>query len=515
MTPWYGKVHYANTNTVKPHLYHIDGGYTMSRRVFPAIAGIITLLSLFLPPTVLQSAASGVGMRARVHFSSTYEGGVAVLGSRYAYVGTSTANRLHIVDTRNLHPVAHWRLPALGNGINYGMERLVLSPDNRRLFLMNGIRSDLVVVDTTGKVAPRSINLYTQHNGIPTDLKISADGRVLYVSGGEGIDMYNAGTGSYLGRVPRADAVAPSGDGSIYYLTIRRGHASLHVATESGTHRRTIASYSGNPLSDLNGDIAVSRDGQRVYALWDSFRAYDTRSHRLIGAVSLPLVPHFRGIALAPNGQQAMLWSPNFSGLYSTPGLNPSYVTLHYGFIAGGILPVDLLHMRPIGAHLEAITTPHQVAYTSDSRLAFVTGLRELDVISTGTAGADGAHIPAISLKGPGKAPKGPGSGPGPGLGKSAGTCNVSGSWSFITSAAGAGPGSGSATLQQSGTSVTGTLTSSVGWALSGAIHGKVLTLTMHAAGQIDLSYSGTVSTSGTSIAGNLGNFTSGHAKCQ
>jgi hypothetical protein len=89
------------------------------------------------------------------------------------------------------------------------------------------------------------------------------------------------------------------------------------------------------------------------------------------------------------------------------------------------------------------------------------------------------------------------------------------GSWSF------AGDGvtvqNGSVTLQQAGSLVTGTLNGGgVSWTLSGTIAGSTLKATWSAPGQIDQSYSGTVTSDGSPITGStMGNFTGGHAACQ
>jgi hypothetical protein len=87
---------------------------------------------------------------------------------------------------------------------------------------------------------------------------------------------------------------------------------------------------------------------------------------------------------------------------------------------------------------------------------------------------------------------------------------DVSGTWQFQS----ATMGNGQATLKQSGTSVSGTISGAVNWTLSGSIQGANVTLTMSAPGQVDQSFSGTVSASGATIDGNIGTFTGGHARC-
>lgn len=93
-------------------------------------------------------------------------------------------------------------------------------------------------------------------------------------------------------------------------------------------------------------------------------------------------------------------------------------------------------------------------------------------------------------------------------------SCSVrdaSGTWQFQS----ATMGNGSAALQQSGSVLSGTLTAGgVTWTLQGSIQGSAVTLSMAAPGQVAQSFQGTVSGDGTTIDGNVGTFTGGHAGC-
>ncbi|HEX8917957.1 MAG TPA: hypothetical protein VF898_05615 [Chloroflexota bacterium] len=467
-------------------------------RILTLVMWLCAAVALSSAPPPALATSSKVGAITFIPFGKTHQAGLAIAGSRYVYAGTSTGNILHLIDVRTMQRVATWYMPGLG-ATTYGMDRLAVSPDNRRLYIANSARQDVVVVDTTAVSATKRWNL--SGTG-PLDVKISADSKRVYVIDRQGADIYDAATGRHLGRLPGVSEIAPGPNNGVYTITIARGHALVRWVTAGGKGR-TLASWSGSTQTDLSGDIALSADGQVLYALWDSFREIDVASGRTLRSFPLPLVPHYRWISLAPNGEQAMLTAPNFAGISSTPGINAGYISSHFGFVAGGVVPVDLVAMRPIKASLQTVVSPHQLAYTSDSRWAFLTVNGGVDAITTGISGQDFAKLPQISVH-----PNGTGGTPA--------TCNIAGAWTFVLAKTTGGLANGSSFMQQTGNTVTGTLTAVNGilWTLRGSIKGRGLLLTLHATGQTNLSYSGTVTSTGRSITGNLGTFTNGHAAC-
>ncbi|GAC1437133.1 MAG: hypothetical protein NVSMB65_11350 [Chloroflexota bacterium] len=126
----------------------------------------------------------------------------------------------------------------------------------------------------------------------------------------------------------------------------------------------------------------------------------------------------------------------------------------------------------------------------------------------------------AFTVVGLGATPQ-PNPTPGPGQptpqatsGTTPGTCaawNVAGTWQFQSMTM----GNGSATLQQSATTVSGSLDAGgVTWTLQGSIQGATVTLDMTAPGQVAQSFQGMVSGDGATISGNVGTFSGGHATC-
>ncbi len=95
--------------------------------------------------------------------------------------------------------------------------------------------------------------------------------------------------------------------------------------------------------------------------------------------------------------------------------------------------------------------------------------------------------------------------------GTSCSSWNVAGEWQFQSMTM----GNGSAMLQQSGSTVSGSVTSGgVTWAVQGSTQGIDVTLNLSAPGQIGQSFQGTISSDGATIDGNLGTFSGGHATC-
>jgi hypothetical protein len=423
------------------------------------------------------------------------------------------------------------------------MDQLVLAPNNRWLYILNYVRQDIVRLDLTGVSAAIDASRVPL---LSLRMAVSHDNSTVYVSDGvHRIAVFDAALATQIGWLPVvALTMASAPDNHLYTLETGRGFAQLRVFGKRGGGGRLLAVFKGNVLADRKATLAFSPDGRRVYVLWDGLRAVDAHSGRVLGMIRLPLSPAYSGMSVAPNGQQAMLWAPDFGGWAESPTSNPHMILVHFGFVAGGILPVDLVHMRPIVAHLNRMGTPRSVVYSADSRSAVVSQLTEVDLLRIGTSGRSSTVLPHFSLANPwsvahrsapamATATSGPSSNPptatsGPssnptappapspttGTTSSCTTWNVSGAWTFqgdtVTTQ------NGQATLQQSGSTVSGTLTEGgVTWTLSGSISGSTLTLTWSAAGQVDQYYTGTISSDGSTITGStLGIFTGGHAQC-
>jgi hypothetical protein len=489
------------------------------------IRGAFVLLLLAALCTLGASTASASVRLVRSVHMRLKPNGLAVLGSRVAYVGSVySGDAVNVLRLPGLSSDARWRMPSLGDPLDWTMERMALSADGRWLFVLNQIRQEVAVIDVTGAVPVASIHLAS---ALATDIVPSPNGRLLaaVVPGGP-TEFIDVASGQEVGELQGgATAIAWRPGGGLFALFISFHQATLESFDTTG-HVHVLASYRGYILAPQTGSIAISPNGRRVYVLYDGLRSYDGRTGQLLHRVPLPYQPGYIGMAISPNGRQAMLWAPDFAQWADTPSEQPGYTITHFGYVPGGVIPIDLLRMRPIRANLRQIGTPWQVGYTSDSRYVVVSERNyHIDLIATGTAGTDRTRYLHVSLANPrgGKSPgtgtggNGGTGGHGSGTGGTGATCtgwNVQGSWTFTQSQAG-GPANGPVTLHQTGNSVSGTLTDSAGttWTITGTISGATLSLTFTAPLQVTIQDTDSISSNGSSFAGNYGTFT-GHAAC-
>jgi len=484
--------------------------FSIRRAVLGAVAtGLLTLCG----PAAANARIVTV---ARHSFQQDNESVLAVYGDRYALVGTSfSSNALYVYDLARRRQAARWTMPALvpagQSAFPYTMNGLAIDQPRGLLYIANGMRGDVVRVDLTGRTAPLSFGVGLEN---PQQLALSDDGRYLYVDNSASTGVYEAATGTQLATLPFGTAIA-AGHGRLYTLRVGHGFATVAGYDERGGHGRRLATFHGPALSAPSGDVAISPDGRRLYVLWAGLHVLDADTGRVLSTMRLPLFPQYTGLAVAPNGRQAMLTSTDAVGWSETPTDNPQYIAVHYGFVSGGVVPVDLVRMRPIVAHLGSITTPRMGAYTADSRLFVVSESGRIDVISTGTSGRDRYRTPRLDLANPGGGGSGgsgsgsggsgsggsTGSGGSGGAGGSGGTggststpgCtaqNLSGTWGYNDS----GFYTPTAVLQQSGSQLSGTLTDPDGssYSIAGSVSGSSVTMTFTpASGDSSTTYAG------------------------
>lgn len=479
------------------------------RGVLGAIAtGLVTL-------TGVGVATARVVTVARHSFQQDNESVLAVYGDRYALVGTSfSSNSLYVYDLAQRRQAAHWTLPGLVpagmSAFPYTMNGLAIDQRRGLLYVANGMRGDIVRVDLTGRSAPVSFGAGLEN---PQQVAVSDDGRYFYVDNSASTAVYEAGAGHQIAVLPFGTAIA-AGHGRLYTLRVRNGTATVAGYDERGGHGRRLARFHGPGLSAPSGDVALSPDGRRLYVLWDGLHVLNASTGRVLHTMRLPLFPQYTGLAVAPNGRQAMLTSTDTVGWRETPTDNPRYIEVHYGFVAGGVLPVNLAAMRPIRAHLGSITTPRMGAYTGNSRLFVVSESGRIDLISTGTSGRDRTRTPRLDLANPGGGSSG---GSGAGNGGSGGTgsggttgtstpgCtaqNLSGSWAYNPSSS--PMPAPTAVLQQSGSQLSGTLNDNAGstYSIVGSVSGSSVTVTFTPTSGASTTYAGSFTGTVTPVPG-------------
>lgn len=477
------------------------------KRLMPLrrLLAILILAALIQPAPQIGAASSTVRVAASVGLGDTFGSSVAAVADSYAFVGTSTSRTLDVVNQGSNRLAASLKLPGLTPfgivPLNMEMSALALSPDNRTLYILNRLRQDVDAIDLTGATAPRAIGM---REDAGYALIVSPDGTVLTVLGTRGATFLNARTGATIETIGWATAVGWS-PRALYILDVV-GSRAVVAEYVNGHQSRVFRLPAGDSFTPKTGSLAVSPDGGTLYVLWNGLHAISLASGRSIADLKLPFVPAYTGLAIAPNGRQAMIWAPSFAARIESPSATPGYVVVTSGFVGGGVQPIALPTLHPMAADtsLKTINTPHQVAYSGDSARAYVATDNALIVVTTGMHSPDREPSPRVAI---------PQLATGPVL-----TCSsydVAGTWSFTAAAyATFGAGTGPMTLQQSGTTLTGTLRlSGTTFTLTGTIQGPNITLTLHASGLIDSTYTGTVTTDGHGIVGGDGYMT-GKVSC-
>lgn len=490
-------------------------------RLVPESVRVVLLVIVVAVVMICASTAAAVAsypdVVAQQEFS-TNDGGMAVLGDRYALVGTSfdPHNTLYVYDLYRHRVAAAWHLPALrgASAINraYTMDDLVLSTDQRWLYILNHMRADIVAVDLTGRAAARSIGFA---NLTPDTLAISPDGRYLYaactslLTGRHETDIYDTHTYKVIGRLPASTSIAVRAGGMIYRLLVNAGQARLWEYGTAGQPGRLLLHLYGSALDAGSGGLALSPDGARLYVLWDGLRVLSAATGGILRTLKLPLYPQYTQISLAPDGRQAILWNPDFVQWTDTPTDNPSYILVHYGFIPGALVHVDLSTLRPDLQRFPAFSTLHAVAFTSDSHLVVVDQAQTVTVLGMNAVGRISGRGPVIDLgQFSGGGPNG-GAANGATHGGTAGPgCSayrLTGSWQYTDPRVG---GSLTAVLRQNGSILEGTMVDWGGhrWTIHGSVQSRRVELRFVPPGNgytsLDGIFQGTLSPDGLTITG-------------
>ena len=471
--------------------------YGSTHRARYLLIAALLLLTLIPRPPDAGAASPAVRMIASVSLGDPFGSSVAVLGDSYAFVGTSTARTLDVIDQQRGTLTASLNLPGLTPfgivPLNMDMSALTLSSDNRFLYVLNRLRQDVDVFDLTGATAPRAIGMREDAGHA---LSLSLDGRILAVLGARGATFLDTQRGTTLETVAWATAVTWSSR-ALYILDVQGAHAAVGEFV-GGHMKRTFQLPPGTSLTPQTGSLALSPDGGTLYVLWNGLRAVSLATGRIEASLSLPFVPAYTGLAIAPNGRQAMIWAPSFAAIHQSPSTTPGYVVITGGFVGGGIQPIALPALRPVTADtsLRAINTPHDVAYSGDSTRAYVATDHLLAVVATETYGPDHSARVRVAI---------PGLATGPVV--SCSSYNLAGAWTFTAASyATFGAGTGQATLQQSGAALSGTLElSGTTFTLSGSVQGPSVSLNLTAPGQVSSTYTGMISGDAHSIVGGDG----------
>jgi YVTN family beta-propeller protein len=187
---------------------------------------------------------------------------------------------------------------------------MVLSPDERLLYVAIGNDRRVAVIDTATDVEVGSIGI----KGEPQDLVMSPDGASLYVATADGmVDVVDPESGRVLSTIavqedPVAMAMLP--DGSKLFVVNRGSNTVSVIDTAAGTVINAVS------VGDTPQDIAVTADGALAYVPnsedW-TVSVVDTSAEAVTGTIDVKYKPYY--VLLNPEGNLGYLSAGNIDVL--------------------------------------------------------------------------------------------------------------------------------------------------------------------------------------------------------
>ena len=203
------------------------------------------------------------------------------------------AERLHRLDFRNPHTFALQRsltVPCVG------IDHMDFSADGSYLIASCEFSGQLVKIDVSSETIVGVMTLPDGGDGMPQDVKLSADGRVFYIadSRANGVWMVNGESMHVLGFIHTgtgAHGLYPSRNGKLLYVTNRMAGS---ISVVSFATRKVVATWQipGGGSPDMGGVTANGR------VLWVSGRysgvvyALSTRTGQLLAKIPVGQGPH-------------------------------------------------------------------------------------------------------------------------------------------------------------------------------------------------------------------------------
>ncbi len=181
------------------------------------------------------------------------------------YVTNSQSKSISVIEVASLTVRNRIRVPVVNDGGPYGV---AIHPDGKRLYVTDIQNNQVLIVDTALRATVGRIEVIED----PRSLVISADGKRLYVSGGDfgdvgsgGIAVIDTESESVVTTI-RMDAgifrLALSPDGSRLYGTDRT-NAQLIVVDVA--QNRVVNRVRVLPEGEETRSLFVSRDGSQIY----------------------------------------------------------------------------------------------------------------------------------------------------------------------------------------------------------------------------------------------------------
>ena len=247
--------------------------------------------------TVIETATHQVAANIEVD-TAPLDLAVSANG-QLVYVTNSQSKSISVIDVASLTVRPRIRVPISGENGPYGV---AIHPDGKRLYVTDINGNQVLIVDTARRATVGRIDVIEE----PRSLVISADGKRLYVSGGDfgddgggGVAVIDTESESVVTTI-RMDGgifrLALSPDGSRLYGTDRL-NAQLVVVDVA--QNRVVNTVQVLPEGEETRDLFVSRDGSRVYVTNQNSNdlvIFDAESFQILRTLSFEDRP--RGIAV-------------------------------------------------------------------------------------------------------------------------------------------------------------------------------------------------------------------------
>lgn len=215
------------------------------------------------------------------------------------YVTNSESKSISVIEVASLTRRTRIRVPISGERGPYGV---AIHPDGKRLYVTDINGNQVLIVDTARRATIGRIDVIED----PRSLVISADGKRLYVSGGDfddngdgGIAVIDTESESVVTTL-RMDGgifrLALSPDGSRLYATDR---ANAQLIVVDVAQNRVVNTVKVLPEGEETRDLFVSRDGSQIYVANQNSNElviFDAESFQILRTLSFEDRP--RGMAL-------------------------------------------------------------------------------------------------------------------------------------------------------------------------------------------------------------------------
>jgi YVTN family beta-propeller protein len=342
------------------------------------------------------------------------------------------------ISPRSFDASVSFPSPANAGSVTIGSlpEGVAVSPDNRRVFVVNGSDGTVSMINIKTRTVLTTTGAHMQGGALGRGIALSPDGRRVYadyydtVSGERGLAVLHGTTCALLHNIPLATAqptpatgnpggVAVTSDGAFVMVANNvDGGAFYGFDVASG---QIVASVAIGPGSVPAG-VAMSPDARKAYLLFageNVIKVFDIGARSVIGTIPLSIAPS--SMAISPDGERAYvtgaaanlvkvidtassLVQTTWSGFTAPVGiaLSPDGSRVYVANRSGNLVSVVRTADGGLDAVIPTGTGPVGIAIAPDGKRAFVTNggsetLGEIGGVATLTIAKSGTGMGTVT----------------------------------------------------------------------------------------------------------------------